>query len=161
MTRVMTLKKMKKQTLNKDNNSKIALYSTNAYERRSLFHRLKEILYLSFFVIMSAIVSLIVMNLITYPILLIVKKGTKYFTDIFIISVIVLVLLYILTKFVSVIRYYISSGLSVAQIIPQIIAGRIKALVIFVTSLVFISMLIIGLYSLFSYNTRLIINLFS
>lgn len=147
--------------LNREDSPKIALYSTSAYERRPLFNRLKEIIYLSFFVIMSAVVSLIVMNLVTYPILIIVQKGTKYFTDIFILSVIALISLYVLTKLVSTIRYYIASGLSATQIIPQIIVGRIKALIIFITSLVFISMLIIGLYSLFSYNTRLIINLFS
>ncbi len=147
---------------NEHSNKKEAiLYPQAVYEQRSFIQHFKDIVYLTVFVILAAIISIIVMNLLTYPVLLLVNEGTELFTRVFIYTLLFIIALFILSKLISTIKYYIASDLPLLKIIPQILIGRIKAFFILITSTVFVVLLLLALYSLFTYNNKFIINLFS
>ncbi len=131
------------------------------YDQRSILQRMKEIVTLPFFIIISALVSIGVMNLISVPILNLVLSDKELYTKLVSWAIVLLFALFIISRLISQMAFYIKTGLSPAVILSTIFKNRISSLFLFLFSIIVITGLIVCLFFLFKQNSIFIDTIFS
>jgi hypothetical protein len=111
-----------------------------------------ELLVLLIFIIVSALVSLILMNHIAYPLSLFAVHNPKLYTYIVKWSILFAIALYILFRLVRRIRISRAEGIPVLKSLSQSLLRRTKGFAFFCIALIAIIIFIIGLHLLLKYN---------
>lgn len=144
-----------KKTTNQQN------LSQTIYDQKSILQRIKEIITLPFFIVVVAVFSTIIMNLISVPILRLVMTDKELYTRCVSWALIILAAIYILTRITSSLVFYVKTGLHPLVILRTIVLNRLSSLFLFIFSLLVISALAACLIFLFNYNSMFIENIFS
>jgi hypothetical protein len=130
--------------------------SQTIYDRQNVFQRIKEIVSLPLFILIAAIFSIVIMSAITIPILTFVLEDEVLFTKSVEIGLLILFILFILSRIISGIIFYIKTGLSPLVIAKTVVLNRLTSFFLLLFSLLVIIALAASLIYLFSYHSKFI-----
>ncbi|MFW5807919.1 MAG: hypothetical protein ACOCWH_02575, partial [Spirochaetota bacterium] len=134
--------------------------STTIYDQRSILQRMKEIITLPFFIIISAVVSIVVMNLLSVPVLTLVLSNPELYTKLISWGIVLLFAASLVVRTISRLVFYIRTGLPFFTIVRSIFLSRLTSLFLFIFSVVVIIALAVCLIYLFQYNSMFINTMF-
>jgi hypothetical protein len=128
----------------------------NPYEKNSLTDRFKELGILIFFIALSLITSIIVMNITIFPIAVFAIKQKIFFTHLVVNLIWILVLAACLYYLIRRIIFYKKNGIGNLQIFKIILSKPLMFMLLFIVILLIIITLVLIIYFLLNNNYYLL-----
>jgi hypothetical protein len=129
-----------------------------AYEQQKFFRKIKEIFTLTVFIFLAAIVSIVVMDLLSLPVLKLVTDKPALFTKIVSTGCIVLIAGSLIIRFTSALLYYRSNGYTLIQTLKKMVIFRLHHIVFVIFAFLLFALLSGLLYIIFRHHSMLIQN---
>ena len=133
--------------------------SDKFYDQPRLMQRLREYQTLVLFIVISAILAVLCMDVLVLPVTLLAINNTGLYTSLVKIVLVSLPVLYIIMTVIRFFRYYRKEGLRPSTIVVLLVRQTVFAFIKILLALLIIAAILIILYAVFYYNNYLIYKL--